>query len=80
MSNSNLFIPSTLQGSNFNPQDGGIDYETLEKNFTSACGVCISKCDGAPCGESATVQMKGNQDDLAKKYQGRKPHLLTFLK
>ena len=80
ISHSNLFIPSTLQRSNFNPQDGGIDYETLEKNLTSAADVYISKCDGAPCGESTIVLMKGNQDDLAKKFQERRPHLLIFLK
>lgn len=73
ISYSNLFIPSTLQG-------GGIDYEKLEKNLTSAADVYISKCDGAPCGESSIILMKGNQDDLAKKYKERRPHLLTFLK
>lgn len=76
----NLFIPSTLHGSNFNLHDGGIDYERLEKNLTSAADVYIGKCNGSPCGESSIILLKGNQDDLAKKYQERRPHLLTFLK
>lgn len=80
ISHSNLFIPSTLHGSNFNPHDGGIDYEKLEKNLTTAADVYISKCNGAPCGESSIILIKGNKNDLAKKYQERRPHLLTFLK
>ena len=72
ISHSNLFIPSTLHGSNFNPHDGGIDYEKLEKNLTTAADVYISKCNGAPCGESSIILIKGNKNDLAKKYQERR--------
>ena len=80
ISHANLFIPSNLHGSNFNPHDGGIDYEKLEENLTTAANVYISKCNGAPCGGSSITLLKGNKDDLAEKYQERRPHLLTFLK
>ena len=76
ISHSNLFIPSTLHGSNFNPHDGGIDNEKLEKNLTTAADVYTSKCNGAPCGESSIILIKGNKNDLAKKYQERRPQLL----
>ena len=47
ISHSNLFIPSTLHGSNFNSHDGGVNYEKLEKILTTAADVYISYCKGA---------------------------------
>lgn len=47
ISHSNLFISLTLHGSNFNPHDGGVDYEKLEKILTTVADVYISKCNGA---------------------------------
>lgn len=75
----NIFIPSTIHGSNFG-KSGSIDYEKLERNLDAATDVYISKCNNAPFGNSSIRLFKGNRNDLARNYKSRRPHLLTFLK
>ena len=74
----NIFIPSTIHGSNFG-KSGSIDYEKLERNLDAATDVYISKCNNAPFGNSSIRLLKGNRNDLARNYKSRRPHL-TFLK
>lgn len=79
VAHSNIFIPSTIHGSNFG-QTAAIDYQQLERNLDSAADVYISKCNNAPFGESSITLFKGSRNDLAKNYKSRRPHLITFLK
>lgn len=75
---SNMFIPSTIHGSNFN--ESGLDEEVLERNLRTATQVYINRCDGAPAGSSTIKLVEGCRDDTAAEIHARKPHLLTFLK
>ncbi len=74
----NMFIPSTIHGSNFN--SNGIDEEMLEKNLRTATEVYINRCDGAPAGKSSIKLVEGSQGDFAAELQDRRPFLITFLK
>ena len=77
VAHSNIFIPSTIHGSNF-ARSGAIDYDRLEQNLESATDVYISKCNNAAFGESTIKLLKGSRDDLAKNYKNRLPDLITF--
>lgn len=79
MAHSNVYIPSTIHGSNFHPK-GGIDYGKLEKNLDTAANVYISRCNGAPFQDSKISLFKGSKNDLAAKLQSRRPSLDIFLK
>ena len=76
MAHTNVFIPSTIHGSNFHRDDD----EQLEKNLETAADVYISRCNGASFQESQIMLLKGSKDDMGKKLQERQPHLETFLK
>ena len=72
---SNLFIPSTLSGSNF---DGsGLNKEKLTENVDIAADVYIDRVDGAPCCGTTLQLFKGGKDDT---HHQRRPSLLTFLR
>ena len=75
---SNLFIPSTLNGSCHGVN--GIDKEKLQQNLESAIDVYIDRVNGTPCGGSAISLVKGATDDIAKNLQERRPKLITFLR
>lgn len=79
VAHSNLFIPSTIHGSNFN-ESGAVDYDKLEINLDTATDVYISRCNRAPFGRSQISLFKGCKNDLSKKLHERRPLLLTFLK
>ena len=64
MAHANVFIPSTIHGSNFHP-NGGVDYAKLQKNLETAADVYISRCNGASFQESNISLRKGSKDDLA---------------
>lgn len=66
----NIFIPSTIHGSNFG-KNGSIDYEKLERNLDAATDVYISKCNNAPFGNLSIALFKGNRNDLARNYKSR---------
>ena len=42
----NMFIPSTIHGSNFN--ESGVDEAALERNLRAATEVYINRCDEDP--------------------------------
>ena len=74
---SNLFIPSTLTGSNFS--ENGLDETKLFENLDLATDVYIDRFDGAPCGETTIKLFKGSKDEHAEYLLSRRPNLLTFL-
>lgn len=78
LAHSNLFIPSTLTGSNTTAR--GIDNDRLATNLDAAIDVYISRVDNAPCGGSQISLFKGAKDEHAKMLQDRRQSVLTFLK
>ena len=79
IAHANLYIPSTIHGSNCD-ETGAVDYDKLKKNLETASDVYISRCDKAPFAGSQIHLFKGCNNDLSKKLQERRPLLLTFLK
>ena len=78
LAHSNLFIPSTLTGSN--NSSTGIDTEQLLTNLDNAINVYIDRVNGAPCGQSLITLFKGAKGEHADKLQDRQKDLLIFLK
>lgn len=72
---SNLFIPSTLSGTNFN--ESGIDRTKLAENVDIATDVYIDRADGAPCCGTTLQLYKGAKDEMLRE---RRPSLLVFLR
>ncbi len=72
----NLFIPSTLSGSNFD-DSGRVDPAKLQENMKLATEVYINRVQGAPCSGTTVLLKAGEQDEY---YSGRRQNLLTFLK
>lgn len=69
----NLFIPSTLSGSNYGP--GGLDKPKLKQNLEIATEVYIDRVQGSSCCGSPVQLFKGAESDMS-----RRQKLLTFLK
>lgn len=69
----NLFILSTLSGSNNGPD--GLDEAKLKHNLELAAEVYIDRVQGASCCGSPVQLFKGAEADMT-----RRQHLLTFLK
>jgi hypothetical protein len=78
LAHSNLFIPSTLTGSNITGE--GLDTDKLSTNLNMAIDVYIDRVSGAPCGGNTIDLLKGAKDDDAKNVQDQREDLLTFLK
>ena len=72
---SNLFIPSTLNGTNTN-DSGKIDEQKLKENINDAIEVYISRIDKAPMGDTVIQLQKGAD---SQKYQLFNRHVKTFL-
>jgi hypothetical protein len=71
----NLYIPSTLTGSNFNSD--GLDKEKLTENLDVATDVHIDRVNGAPCCGTNIQLYKGGKDTSATE---RRESLLVFLR
>lgn len=71
----NLYIPSTLTGSNFNCD--GLDKQKLTENLDVATDVYIDRVNGAPCCGTNIQLYKGGKDASAT---GRREALLVFLR
>ena len=78
VAHANMYIPSTLHGSNFG-ESGELDYEKLERNLLTAADVYISRCDKAPFGNSKITLIKGSRAEHSKTLQDRRPLLIKFL-
>ena len=72
-----LFIPSTLNGNNFN--DKGLDEAKLRDNLSAATDVYINRVDGASCGDTQVRLLRRANDEHSSYLQERRPQLLTFL-
>ena len=79
LGHSNLFIPSTINGSNFD-SNRKLDKTKLKQNLEAAIDVYISAVNGSPCGGKPIHLVKGAQDELSKTYQERRQRLITFLR
>ena len=76
---SNLFVPSTIHGSNMDA-DGKLCHDMLKKNLNAATDVYINTVNGAPCFGTQIHLVKGATDNVSDMYQERRPRLLTFLR
>lgn len=77
LAHSHLYIPSTLNGNNFNEK--GLDTGKLRENMNAATDVYIDRVNGAPCGDTDIKLLKGANDVYSVHLQERRPQLLTFL-
>lgn len=74
---SNVFIPSTLNGSNLSPD--GLDKEKLTENLDAAADVYLDRVQGAPFGNTTITFFKGASNEHAKYLQQRRSNLIIFL-
>ena len=72
LAHTNLFIPSTLNGSCLEG-DGKINHEKMQENLSSAIEIYISRVSGAPCGSAQIELYRGanstehqKENDLVK--------------
>ncbi len=72
-----MLIPSTLNGSNLDPQTGKVDREKHVRNMDLAMYVYLSRVDQSPCGGSPIHLFKGAD---SSKLQEMRTHLLPFLR
>jgi len=61
LAHANLFIPSNLNGSCFDPDSGKLDTERLRKNMTVATDIYIERVNGVPCG-SSKIQLYAGEE------------------
>ena len=73
---SNVFIPSTLNGSCLS-EGGKVDKEKLQANLESAMAVYIARVDGSPCGDATINLFKGADSG---EFQELRRDLLIFFK
>lgn len=71
---SNLFIPSTLNGS-CTTASGIVDKDVNHQNLSDAIDIYIQRCGKSPCGQTVIHPYRGAESD-----QIRQKMLLTFLK
>lgn len=76
---SNLFVPSTIHGSNMDA-DGKLCEEMLKKNLDTATDVYINTVNGTPCFGTQIHLVKGATGNVSNMHQERRPRLLTFLR
>lgn len=77
LAHTNLFIPSTLNGSPFSSKTGEVDMERLKSNLELATTVYIECANNAPCGQTTINLYKGAaSEDL----QAKRESLMVFLK
>ena len=77
IAHSNLYIPSTLCGSNFTSL--GLDSLKLAQNLDLARDVYIDRVSGAPCGDCMISLVIGAKADGEASLNSRRPDLLCFL-
>ena len=77
LARANLFIPSTLCGSNTDPNSGKLNQDVFTRNMTTAMDIYISRVDQCPCGETL-IHLRKGADSSDK--QERRPYLLQYLK
>ena len=77
LAHSNLFIPSTLNGSCLDSQSGNVDEGKLKQNLSDAIDVYISRVNKCPCADTVVHLYKGTE---SAEIQGLRTMVKTFLK
>ena len=77
VAHSNLFIPSTLNGSCLDSQSGNVDEGKLKQNLSDAIDVYISCVNKCPCADTVVHLYKGTE---SSEIQGLRTMVKTFLK
>ena len=77
LAHTNVFIPSTLNGSPFSPETGEVDMERLKSNLELAKMVHIERANSAPCGETTINLYTGA---ASGNLQAKQESLMVFLK
>lgn len=77
LAHSNLFIPSTLNGSCLDSQSGNVDEGKLKQNLSDAIDVYISRVNKCPCAVTVVHLYKGTE---SSEIQGLRTMMKTFLK
>ena len=77
LAHSNLFIPSNLNGSCFDPETGKVDPDRLRQNMLVATQIYIDRVNNAPCG-STVIKLFCGADSSA--HQALRSKVLTYLK
>lgn len=77
LAHSNLFIPSTLNGSCLDSQSGNVDEGKLKQNLSDAIDVYISRVNKCPCADTVVHLYKGTE---SSEIQGLRTTVKTFLK
>ena len=75
LGHSNVFIPSTINGSNLDSNEK-LDHEKLKQNLDTATDVYINTVSGSPCFGTNIILVKGA---AGRAYHERRSNLLTFL-
>ena len=78
LGHSNLFISSTINGSNF--VNGELDEDKLKQNFEAAITVYMNTVNGSPCGGKPINLKRGSTDEPNTKRQERRARLIIFLR
>jgi hypothetical protein len=73
----NVFIPSTLAGSNLDPNTGKLHKENYSKNMELATEAYINRVNHSPCGETV-IQLYKGADSSTKQHM--RTYLLQYLK
>ena len=76
LAHANLFIPSTLSGSNTDPKTGKFDQQKFRTSMDLATEVYLNRVNECPCGETTIALFKGA--DSSHKLQMR-VHLLQLV-
>ena len=77
LGHANIFIPSTLCGSNVDTKTGKVDRQRFMENMDKEADVYISRVDGSPCGETTINLFKGADSTSNQELRAR---LLQYLK
>lgn len=75
VAHANLFIPSNLNGSCFDPATGKVNQDRLEANMSIATQIYIDRVNGAPCGTTNIHLLSGSKSSL-----NIRTDVLTYLK
>ena len=59
LAHANLFIPSNLNGSCFDPQAAKVDHGRLKRNMDQVTEIYISRANQVPCGDTCINLIKG---------------------
>ena len=77
LGHSNTFIPSTLGGSCYDKDTGGVNQDQLKHNLELAITAYISRVSGCKCGDAVVSLYEG---DRSNERLGKRDRLNIFLK